>query len=98
MALTSFIGVALCAIIISCVVQFFPPLYATPALVLCVLIVVLVQFFFRTHTHTTKWRKKVSQTTKERALRSAAKNGHIDDVKRLLNSGVNRNAVDKVCY
>jgi len=34
---------------------------------------------------------------KEYALISAAKNGCIDDVKTLIESGVNPNAVDEVC-
>jgi len=35
---------------------------------------------------------------KEHALRSAAKYGRINDVKTLIESGVNPNAVDEVCY
>ena len=34
---------------------------------------------------------------KERALRTAATDGYIDDVKALIKSGVNPNAVDQVC-
>jgi len=35
--------------------------------------------------------------TKENALRVAEKNGRIDDVKALIESGVNPHAVDRVC-
>jgi len=34
---------------------------------------------------------------KENALRIAAKNGQIDDVKELIEGGVNPNAADEVC-